>query len=188
MHAKGIFAFLLTMLLTITALVPSAFSQVEIPPAGITPDSPLYTVKIAIEQLQLTLTFNNTEKVRLHLQFAGERLAELKQMTERHRFEYTQELCIRYENHINQSVAIAGNNTALCKLIAITTAKHQVVLEKVYGMVPDYAKPFIQKAANVSKTGQEQTLMNIQRREGPEKTEEVRRVMEKARKEQMGKE
>lgn len=187
MRTKYPFPLLLTIMLTAATFIPSAVSQTEIPPAGITPDSPLYTVKVAIEQLQLMLTFNNTEKVRLHLQFAGERLAELRQMTERHRFEYTQELCTQYENHINQSVAIAGNNTALCELIAIITAKHQVVLERVYEMAPDYAKPSIQKAMNASKTGQEQALINIEKEQGRTRTEEVRRNMEEARKEQMGK-
>jgi putative alpha-1,2-mannosidase len=187
MQTKYPFALLLTITLIAATFVPSAIAQTEIPSAGITPDSPLYPVKIAIEHLQLMLTFNNTEKVKLHLQFAGERLAELQQMTEKHKFEYTQELCIRYENHINQCVALAGNNTALCELIAITTAKHQVVLERVYGMVPDYAKSSIQKAINVSKTGQEQALMNIEKEQGHAKAEEVRRYMEEARKEQRGK-
>lgn len=55
------------------------FAQSE-PEAGITPDSFLWGLDIAIEKIALTMTFTDEEKALLKLTFANERLSEMKSM------------------------------------------------------------------------------------------------------------
>ncbi len=51
--------------------------------AGITPDSPLWGIDTALENIDLALTFDNEVKVRKRLEIASERLLEAKLMAER---------------------------------------------------------------------------------------------------------
>lgn len=56
--------------------------ELDIREAGITPDSPLYGLDKAMERLRLVVTFGETNKVKLKLKFAEERLSETEQMIE----------------------------------------------------------------------------------------------------------
>ena len=59
-----------------TAVV-SAGSETNV---TVTPDHPLWGVKIAIEKVQLALTFNNTKRAEIALQQANKRLLEVEAM------------------------------------------------------------------------------------------------------------
>ncbi len=72
---KKIIAILLTCLL----VLPLALAQQPEDP-GITPDSFLWGLDNAIDQLTLLLTFDQAEKARKGLEIARERLLEVKQM------------------------------------------------------------------------------------------------------------
>ncbi len=51
--------------------------------AGITPDSPIYGLKIALDRIRLSLTFNRTEKTELGLKMAEQRLIEAQLMADK---------------------------------------------------------------------------------------------------------
>lgn len=58
------------------------FAQAEetLPKAGLTPSSPLYFLDELFEGLRELITFNPEAKIRLHIAYAGERIAEMEVM------------------------------------------------------------------------------------------------------------
>ncbi len=78
-----LFIFKLVIILSLSpVLVNGEASEEEIvlPDAGTTPDSPFYGLELAIERIQLALTFGNAAKAEKRLQHAEERLAEVDEM------------------------------------------------------------------------------------------------------------
>lgn len=67
---------LLAASVTFLLLTSSVFAQ-EVS-AGITPDSWLYGLDVAIDQITLLLNFDNGDKARKGLEIARERLLEVK--------------------------------------------------------------------------------------------------------------
>lgn len=57
--------------------------QVQLPSAGFTPESPFYFLDRLGENLQEFFAFNPDAKAKLQIEFAGERIAEIKVMVER---------------------------------------------------------------------------------------------------------
>jgi len=75
--------FILTTLFVLasgTALAQKP--QVTLPSAGLTPESPFYFLDRLGENLQQFFTFNPEAKAKLQIEFAGERIAEIKIMVE----------------------------------------------------------------------------------------------------------
>lgn len=154
-------------LLVIILLITSVFAQ-ELPGPGITPDSWLYGLDKAFESLQMALTFDPVAKAGLHIQFAGERLAEAKAMIEKGRPEFVPDLVKEHEGNIDKSNEIAAvaqqvgrNITKLNELVALATSVHIETLEEIYEKVPDQAKPAVLKAKEVSARGQEEALRRL---------------------------
>lgn len=57
--------------------------QVRLPSAGLTPDSPFYFLDRLGENLRQFFTFNPEAKAKLQIEFAGERIAEIKVMVDK---------------------------------------------------------------------------------------------------------
>ncbi len=57
--------------------------QITLPSAGLTPDSPFYFLDRLGENLREFFTFNPEAKVKLQIEFAGERIAEIKVMVDK---------------------------------------------------------------------------------------------------------
>ncbi len=57
--------------------------QVTLPSAGLTPESPFYFLDLFGENLREFFTFNPEAKAKLQIEFAGERIAEIKVMVEK---------------------------------------------------------------------------------------------------------
>lgn len=58
-------------------------TQVNLPSAGLTPESPFYFLDRLSENLRQFFTFNPEAKAKLQIEFAGERIAEIKIMVEK---------------------------------------------------------------------------------------------------------
>ena len=56
--------------------------EIELPDAGLTPESPFYFFERIVEAVQEFITFDPEAKARLHVRFAAERIAEIKAMLE----------------------------------------------------------------------------------------------------------
>lgn len=98
------------------------------------PTDALYPIKIATEQIQEAMTFDNNKKVDLSVKLAEKRLEEIKQMQTKEQVptQAIEETLIKYEKYLtnaqNQLANISGNNTAL-KTIA-TAVKYENSLER----------------------------------------------------------
>ncbi len=66
---------ILVMLMASSGLVVAASSSM--------PDSPLYSVKLAVEQMQLNLTFSDLGKAKLYAKFADRRISEIMHMAKK---------------------------------------------------------------------------------------------------------
>lgn len=74
-------------IITIFLLLPIVNAHQETTEAGITPDSFLWGLDKAIDQLSLLLTFNKGEKAKKGIEIARERLLEVKEMIEENKLE-----------------------------------------------------------------------------------------------------
>ncbi len=171
---------LITVILTLSIIGVAVVAQEELPRAGTTPDSWLYGLDRAWERIRMFFTFNRADKAKLHLQFAGERLAEANEMVRRGKPEFIQDLMKEHEAEINQTenevegLRVLGRNiTALVEHVSNVTYKHILVLEEVLEKVPEQAKPAIAKAINVSLKGHETAIIRLSENL-PEKAAEFR--------------
>ena len=71
--------------------------------AGVTPDSPLWALDIALEKLELMLTFDKTEKIRKRIEFAEERFAEAQKMIEENKTEAAVKALKMQVTHISKA-------------------------------------------------------------------------------------
>ncbi|HHI04353.1 MAG TPA: hypothetical protein ENL45_02295, partial [Candidatus Woesearchaeota archaeon] len=165
--------------------LPPAFER-ELPAAGITPDSWMYGFKRFFEDLDLFFTFDDVTKAEKHLKYAELRLAEAKEMTEKGKPEFVDDLIEEYEDNLEKANEISkiaqqvGKNvTKVTELVAVATSIHMDVLENVLEKVPEQAKPSIQRAITSSKRGNEEALKVLEKTQ-PEKAAEIHfRIAEK---------
>ncbi len=127
---------------------------------GSLPGDTLYPVKLATEQARMALPGDDAAKAEWALTFAQRRVEEMEALAERERAQHLDLAAGAYDDAMDRVQAriaraaerglVTGNVTAL---VAEATAKHMSVLDKVYDMVPDQAKPAIAHARDVSQTG-----------------------------------
>ena len=165
--------------------MPPAFER-ELPAAGITPDSWMYGFKRFFEDIDLFFTFDDVAKAEKYLKYAELRLAEAKEMAEKGKPEFVDDLIEEYEDNLEKANEISkiaqqlGKNvTKVTELVAVATSIHVDVLENVLEKVPEQAKPSIQRAITSSKRGNEEALKVLEKTQ-PEKAAEIHfRIAEK---------
>ena len=124
------------------------------------PGDTLYPIKLATEQAGMMLVRDDVARAERALSFADKRVREMVALAEKGR---PQDLGLAVEKYgyaLNMTLAeveragdrglATGNITAL---VAEATARHLLVLDEVWDMVPDEAKTAITHARNVSETG-----------------------------------
>ena len=77
--------YLLLALVAVLLLIPIANAEEQ--DAGVLPDSPLWGLDKALEQIELMLAAGNIEKAKIELKHASERLSEVKIMIEEKRLD-----------------------------------------------------------------------------------------------------
>jgi len=77
---------------------------------GSMPDSPLYPVKLATEQVWLTLTPSNMGRAELHAKLADRRVVEIIYMADKGDVQQVEDIARRLENHL---VMVAGLGSTL---------------------------------------------------------------------------
>ncbi|WP_456474384.1 DUF5667 domain-containing protein [Candidatus Pyrohabitans sp.] len=157
-------------LLPASALAQENISEEE---AGIAPDSFLYLFDRLFEKLELALAVSEEAKVKVRLKHAEERLAEIKLMQKKNKTEVIVKLSEEYkedieeaEREIEEAEKKKKNVTEVKIKVVEATAKHLEVLQQVYELVPEEAKPAIEYALNVSRTGHEKIKMEFETDEG----------------------
>jgi hypothetical protein len=118
------------------------------------PGDALYPVKLAAERITMMLRGDDVERAERALSFADKRVREMVALTEKGRPEDLDLTVEKYCYALNMSLArmeaALGNGRSLAgdiaALVAETTAQHLSVLDELYDMVPDEAKPAIARA------------------------------------------
>ncbi len=156
----------------------------QLPDTGITPDSWMYGVKKAFENIDMALTFSEEAKAKKHLHYAELRLSEAKAMAEQGKPEYIDDLGKEYQNQLENANKFALSNNSkngnVTELVANATAKHIQVLERVRQQVPDQAKESIDAARENSMRGNQEALRTMAR-ENPQKAAKIAMDVAKGR-------
>lgn len=146
------------MILLIMTLVnapshPESIPEVDLDriTAGVTPNNIFYGLDIAIEKIQLALTFNETKKQILRLEFVDERLGEIKMMIKNNKPQFIEraeiervEIIEDIEKNMNKT-EISRKDFILSKL-----EKHILVLQEVKTTAPEQAQKGLDNAINQS--------------------------------------
>ncbi len=139
--------------------------ETELPSPGLLPDSPFYFLETIAEWIGTFFTFGDLKKAERYATLAAERLAEVQAVVEKGKPEFAEKTLARYENQLNNSIALAkkaqvkGQSTEkVMAKIGKTTSVHLEVLAEVYEKVPEQAKPAIENAMKVSLKGHEKAV------------------------------
>jgi len=168
---KKIMIVLLISILAIT-IFPGGIAYAqdeELPDPGITPDSPLYVFDNWGKKLGMFFTFGSEAKTRKAIAYAEERLAEAQAMALKNRIRdeerategYGEFLAIATEKM--EETRNEGISNNISELVALATAKHLAVLDRVSDKVPDEAKEALYKAREESMSGQQDALRLLAR-------------------------
>ena len=118
------------------------------------PGDALYSAKLSAEQLTMMLQGDDVSRAERALNFADKRVKEMVTLNEEERPEdldlavekycYTLNVALsRMEEALNKGRSVAGD---IAVLVARVTAQHLSTLDGLYDMVPDEAKPAIERA------------------------------------------
>ncbi len=127
---------------------------------GSLPNSPLYAVKLAVEEAQLALTFDQTAKSDLCLKLVEKRFSEVQKMVEAGETEGLEIALREMERRLEQAQERGDKFTSERKLelyrkMIELTERQQTVLGKVLEKVPEEAKEAVTHAMEVSRQGHE---------------------------------
>jgi len=143
----------------------------ELPQVNVLPDSPLYGIVRAVEQIKLWLTFDEGERAELQLEFALRRLAEAKAMEEKNKTAFVPKLLEEYKNGIikvnltiQREKMLGMNTTTLENRMNAVASKNKEIFEKLSSTKT--------KTITVNKTKEEKQEMIIEEEEIKEEIKE----------------
>lgn len=118
------------------------------------PGDTLYSVKLGIERITMMSQGDDVARAERALNFATKRVREMLTLTERERLGDLGVTADKYGYALNMSLArmeaALGNGGSLAgdmtRLMAEATSEHLLVMDGVYNMTPDEAKPAMTRA------------------------------------------
>lgn len=125
------------------------------------PNSPLYPLKLAVEEGQIIFAFSNRSKAELHIKFAKRRLGETQAMISAKDMGGTKKALLAMNDHLKEAqfftdaTSEKDEKELYSKLLQLTE-RQQKVLETVLTRVPEQARKAINHALEVSKRGHQQ--------------------------------
>jgi len=142
-------AVILAIVLTLSALGGTVYAAQDS-----LPGDALYSVKLGIEGVTMMLGGDDVARAERALNFADKRVREMVALTEKGRPEdlglTVEKYCYALNMSLARMEAALGNGGSLAgdiaALVAEATAQHLSVLDELYDMVPDEAKPAIARA------------------------------------------
>lgn len=135
--------------------------------AGTTPDSYFYFMDKFGEWLDLKLTFNAVKKAEKKLEYASERMAEMKTLKDEGKLEKKsaekiktdyEELATEVSDDIDSLKSEGKDVAELIKKMEELSSEHTAKLEEVLDKVPEEAREAIEHALEVSKRGHERAI------------------------------
>ncbi|MEF8846892.1 MAG: DUF5667 domain-containing protein [Candidatus Paceibacterota bacterium] len=164
---KKLLLSVISLVLLLGLVTPTAAQFGWLPKAGVTPDSPFYFLDQWGEGISMAFTFSNEAKAKKALRFSEERLAEMKTMSEKGKTKQAEKAAEKYQQALN-SVQKRSEQTKedqkrgkVTAQVASSTSKHLSVLEETLGKVPEEARSALKKAKESSKQGHMQALESL---------------------------
>lgn len=140
------------------------------------PDQPLYPVKLAAEQVQVSLTPQDMSKAQLYAKFIERRIQEQQRMAQRGRAAEMDMLTRRLIDHLDYIERISDKPALaparqrdlaeLRQRIRDTALKHQALYEEMLKQAPEPAKPALNQAREKSWRRYQDVLRSLNRDNG----------------------
>ncbi len=134
------------------------------------PGDTLYPLKLATEQAGMILSPDGAARAERALSFANKRMREMEALTQKGRSQDLELAVEQYGYALDMTLAMIGQaadrglaTENITALVAEATARHLMVLDELWDMVPEEAKAAIAHARNVSETGRENALVALAR-------------------------
>ncbi len=170
----------------------SAFGNIEwLPEPGRTPDNVWYRLDAVQEESQLLLSRTTSDKLRLCLTFAREKLAELEAMTKAENTTAATTAVERYRAYVDRVKDLVANETTdkevLVEQFATVLLEHQYIVSVIYPELPAGTRAVVLQVATIARDHyQEIAKLLPQKKKGALffKEEEVRWSMEMATREE----
>lgn len=143
---RGLVALIIVVVLSSSVLVASAQAL---------PNDPLYPLKLAVEQLQLTLSPDQLARSELNLNFAGERLAEVQRLIDRGRAMDAAPALTGFADQMEFAVTLATDlpdsteRQALLSRLYSSLDRSAVILQATERQLPQTAQPALDRARAV---------------------------------------
>lgn len=132
---------------------------------SILPDSPFYFLKTWFEGIEEFFTINTAQKADRNLRFAEKRLAEAQKMVEKGKTDLAQKWIDKYNERMDKALDLMNKAKEkgkdvkdVASRIEEATSKHLEILRALLSKVPVQARKGIERALEVSQTGQERAL------------------------------
>jgi len=177
---------LIVVILTFLGITVLA-QEAELPSPGLTPDSPFYFIDTLAEKIVMFFTFGAEKKAEKAMQYAEEKLAEVKAMAEKNKIQALERANQKYQEFLRlanmktQEAKEKGKDVEeLAVLITEKTLKHQEVLIEIFEKVTEEAKEGIQKAIEVSRKGSEEAVQAVTGEKKEELLQKIEEVKIKA--------
>ena len=157
----------------------TAYAQEEeLPDPGITPDSPFYFLDTLGKKLGLMFTFGDEAKAQKALEYAEERLAEANAMALKNKLKEMTQAAGEYDqfmaivNERLQATVQQNASANISEKVALATARHLAVLDRVRDRVPEEGKEALSRARERSLNEQLHALRALAEHQ-PERATEI---------------
>jgi chromosome segregation ATPase len=142
---KNMFVLVLLILST------PAYAQTIVVDAGITPDSPLWTIDRLLEKIEIRLTFDKAKKVEKRIRFAEERVAEAEEMAKENKAAEAEEALAEHNIILSEAQIEAQEIQDAKGIIEAIQAIDEHIKrleekrEQLLSMLPDEAKDRVEE-------------------------------------------
>jgi len=167
------------ILVTSLLLGGTAYAQEEeLPDPGITPDSPFYFFDTFGKKIGLMFTFGDEAKAQKALEYAEERLAEANAMALKNKLKEMAQAAGEYDqfmamvNERLQATVQQNASANISEKVALATARHLAVLDRVRDRVPEEGKEALSRARERSLNEQLHALRALAEHQ-PERATEI---------------
>jgi len=141
----------------------------ELPEPGLTPDSPFYFLDKWGKDIGMFFAFSSEAKAGKALQYAEERLAEVRDMAGKNRVREMERAANDYEGFMAmvrerlETATRYGMSDNVSERVSLATAKHLRVLEKIRDKLPEQSRAALTRARTASMNGQVNALRSLAR-------------------------
>lgn len=156
--------------------------ELQLPDAGILPDSPFYVFDNLGKNIGLFFTAGPEAKAEKAMEYAGERLAEAQAMAAKGKTNGIEKAANGYDKFVTMAAEKAeearqkGVSDNVSGRVALATSKHLAILDTVAegfpDAVPEQARQAISRAREASMKGTESALKGLAQ-ENPERAAEI---------------